>query len=165
MKDNKGITLVVLVVTIILLLILAGVSIGISLNSGLIKGTKDSVATFETEELEQNKTMQSQINKIENYKEEDNNTNKWYELTTSERKLCKEDKYGLLTIAKEGEKNEPSNMGVGFLVYTDEKNYVLIQYKENKNVSVSTNYYYVFNDEFAEQLKMEKEKWYTNYRG
>lgn len=162
MKDNKGITLVVLVVTIILLLILAGVSIGISLNSKLIKGAKDSVKTFETEELEQNKTMQSQIDKIENYKEEDNNTRKWYELTTSERKLCKEDKYGDLIIAAEGEDNEPAHMGAGFLLYTDEKNYLIIQHKKSEDITISINYYYVFNDEFAKQFNIEKEKWYTN---
>ena len=162
MKDNKGITLVVLVVTIILLLILAGVSIGISLNSKLIKGAKDSVKTFETEELEQNKTMQSQIDKIENYKEEDNNTKKWYELTTSERKLCKEDKDGALIIAAEGEDNEPGHMGAGFLLYTDGKNCLLIQHKKSEDITISINYYYVFNDEFAKQFNIEKEKWYTN---
>ena len=162
MKDNKGITLVVLVVTIILLLILAGVSIGISLNSKLIKGAKDSVKTFETEELEQNKTMQSQIDKIENYKEEDNNTKKWYELTTSERKLCKEDKDGALIIAAEGEDNEPAHMGAGFLLYTDGKNCLLIQHKKSEDITISINYYYIFNDEFAKQFNIEKEKWYTN---
>lgn len=42
MKEQKGITLVALVITIIVMLILVGVSISVALNGGLFTNAKDA---------------------------------------------------------------------------------------------------------------------------
>lgn len=42
MKEQKGITLVALVITIIVMLILVGVSISVALNGGLFDNAKDA---------------------------------------------------------------------------------------------------------------------------
>ena len=44
MRKNKGITLIVLIITIIVMLILAGVSISVVVNGGLFSGAKNSIS-------------------------------------------------------------------------------------------------------------------------
>ena len=51
LKNNKGITLVALIITIIVLLILAMVSISLVINSGIITKSKDSVDKYSKEEI------------------------------------------------------------------------------------------------------------------
>ena len=34
--------------------------------------------------------------------------------------------------------------------------------QKSEDITISINYYYIFNDEFAKQFNIEKEKWYTN---
>ena len=49
MKENKGITLIALVITMILLLILAGVSIAIlTNNNGIIENARNSTTIYRT---------------------------------------------------------------------------------------------------------------------
>ena len=53
-KQNKGITLVALIITIIVLLILAGVVIALALNEdGIIEKTSNSIQAYEVEELKE----------------------------------------------------------------------------------------------------------------
>ena len=49
MKEQKGITLVALVITIIVMLILVGVSVTIALNGGLFETAKDARDRTESE--------------------------------------------------------------------------------------------------------------------
>jgi len=58
-KQNKGITLIALVITIVILVILVGVSVSVAINTGLITNTKTAVANYgkaqTQEELEMEK--------------------------------------------------------------------------------------------------------------
>ena len=70
-KENKGITLVALIITIIVLLILAGVSITFALQGNLINNVQtavneyDNAATNEAELLNFiNQTIDNKINEI-----------------------------------------------------------------------------------------------------
>lgn len=70
-KENKGITLVALIITIIVLLILAGVSITFALQGNLINNAQtavneyDNAATNEAELLNFiNQTIDNKINEI-----------------------------------------------------------------------------------------------------
>lgn len=53
MKNNKGITLIALIITIIILLILAVVTINIIQNSGLIKRSKEAIDKHELEDIKE----------------------------------------------------------------------------------------------------------------
>ncbi len=52
-KQNKGITLVALVITIIILLILAGITINSLISSGLFKQAKDATNKWEVAQGEE----------------------------------------------------------------------------------------------------------------
>ena len=47
LKEQKGITLVALVITIIVLIILAGISISLVLNNGLVPKAKEGAANYQ----------------------------------------------------------------------------------------------------------------------
>lgn len=73
-KENKGITLTVLVITIIILLILAGVSINLMINSGIIKKAQDAVKKWEIASLEEELELaivDIQLEKGNDFKRED----------------------------------------------------------------------------------------------
>ena len=57
MKQQKGITLVALVITIIILLILAGISIATLQGSGLFSNTKEAKNASENAQIEENSTL------------------------------------------------------------------------------------------------------------
>lgn len=63
MKEQKGITLVALVITIIVLLILAMVSISLVMNSGIINRSNNAVQAYNAAEINE----QQQLNAVENY--------------------------------------------------------------------------------------------------
>ena len=63
MKEQKGITLVALVITIIVLLILAMVSISLVMNTGIINRSNNAVQAYQASELNE----QQQLNSVENY--------------------------------------------------------------------------------------------------
>ena len=56
-KDNKGITLVALVITIIILLILAGITIASLTSTGLFAAAQDAKTKTEEKQLEENTTL------------------------------------------------------------------------------------------------------------
>ena len=66
-KENKGITLVALVITIIILLILAGISISALTNTGIFQKAKDAKQKSEDAELDQNTKLDEYENELDKY--------------------------------------------------------------------------------------------------
>ena len=74
-KENRGITLIALVITIIILLILAGISISALTNQGLFKNAKTAQKETEKAEAEQGQRLNEYEDEINKYLEnEDENT-------------------------------------------------------------------------------------------
>ena len=67
MKNQKGITLVALVVTIIILLILAGISISALTNTGIFQKAKDAKQKSEDAALDQNTKLDGYENELDKY--------------------------------------------------------------------------------------------------
>ena len=67
-RENKGITLVALVVTIVILLILAGISILALTNTGIFQKAKDAKKASENAELEQNTRLDEYESELDKYK-------------------------------------------------------------------------------------------------
>ena len=65
-KQEKGITLVALIITIVVLLILAVVAIGVVKNSDIITYAKNASNMYGTEKNEENQMLQNYIGIIEN---------------------------------------------------------------------------------------------------
>lgn len=67
MKNEKGITLVALVVTIIVLLILAGVTIGMATSgTGIFGRAKNAANTYKNSEAKENTALNSYEGEIDN---------------------------------------------------------------------------------------------------
>ena len=66
-KENKGITLVALVITIIILLILAGISISTLTNTGIFEKAKDAKEKSEVAEKQQSETLDSYEKELNKY--------------------------------------------------------------------------------------------------
>ena len=66
-KNNKGITLVALVITIVILLILAGISISALTNTGLFEKAKEAKQKSENATLEQNKLLDNYEKEVDQY--------------------------------------------------------------------------------------------------
>ena len=66
-KENKGITLVALVITIIILLILAGISISALTNTGIFEKAKDAKEKSEVAEKQQSETLDSYEEELNKY--------------------------------------------------------------------------------------------------
>ena len=66
-KENKGITLVALVVTIVILLILAGISISTLTNTGIFEKAKDAREKSEVAEKQQSETLDSYEKELNKY--------------------------------------------------------------------------------------------------
>ena len=67
MKNQKGITLVALVITIVILLILAGISISTLTNTGIFEKAKDAKEKSEAEEKQQSETLDSYEKELNKY--------------------------------------------------------------------------------------------------
>lgn len=68
-ENEKGITLVALVITIIILLILAGISISALTNTGIFQKAKDAKQSSENAEKEQNKILDEYETALDQYDE------------------------------------------------------------------------------------------------
>lgn len=66
-KENKGITLVALVITIIILLILAGISISALTNTGIFEKAKDAKEKSEVAEKQQSETLDGYEKELNKY--------------------------------------------------------------------------------------------------
>jgi len=58
-KQNKGITLIALVITIVILVILVGVSVAVTINTGLIANSKKAVADYDTAQKDEETKIQT----------------------------------------------------------------------------------------------------------
>jgi len=67
MRQQKGITLVALVITIIVLLILAGISIASLTNSGLFDNARKAEAEYGNAQNKENKVLDDYQQWVENY--------------------------------------------------------------------------------------------------
>ncbi len=75
-RNEKGITLVALVITVVVMLILAGVAIAAVIDGdGLFSRARESAQTYENAAREEGDTIQSMINQIDGYIDEINNPN------------------------------------------------------------------------------------------
>lgn len=74
MKEDKGITLIALVITIIVMLILVGVSVTVAIQGGLFKSAKNAVNNTKNALNEENKLSSGTVN-IDN--NEINNIEEW----------------------------------------------------------------------------------------
>ena len=66
-KEQKGITLVALIITIIVLLILAVVAIGVVQNDGIINYAKNAKSQYGVSQKNENVTLQGYFNKIQEH--------------------------------------------------------------------------------------------------
>ena len=65
MKNNKGVTLIVLVVTIVVLMILAGVTLNLTIrNNGIINQAKETVNALKNEEEVSQTQIDTYYNRI-----------------------------------------------------------------------------------------------------
>jgi len=64
-KENKGITLIALVITIVVLVILVGVSVSVAINTGLIENTKTAVANYGEAQKKEEQAIQNIANLVE----------------------------------------------------------------------------------------------------
>ena len=67
LKNQKGITLVALIITIIVLLILATVAINIVLNDGLFSKSENAVKKHQEAEIAENESLTNVENKMNEY--------------------------------------------------------------------------------------------------
>ena len=67
MKDNKGITLVALIITVVIMLILAMVAIGSVTGNGLFSKTRDAVGAYENASRTEAEQIQTLMNEINDY--------------------------------------------------------------------------------------------------
>ncbi len=67
MKEQKGITLVALVITIIILLILAGISIATLSNTNLFGKAKEAKNASENAQRVENNALENYVNAIDEY--------------------------------------------------------------------------------------------------
>ena len=84
-KNIKGITLIALVITIVVLLILAGISISALTQTGLFEKTKQAEQKYENAQVEENITLASYENEIENNLKgaaRENENNDIYDIST-----------------------------------------------------------------------------------
>ena len=67
MENNRGITLVALIITVVIMLILAGVAIGSVTGDGLFSKTRDAVGAYENATRTEAEQIQTLMNEINNY--------------------------------------------------------------------------------------------------
>lgn len=65
LKSSKGITLVALVITIIVLLILAGVTLSIVFNDGLITKSQNAVDKYSNAQEVENNLLENFMNRVD----------------------------------------------------------------------------------------------------
>lgn len=75
LKNQKGITLVALVVTIVVLIILATISISVAINGGIIGKAQDAKTYYESQGDEFNKFTANTVTYIDGYLNDAKKTN------------------------------------------------------------------------------------------
>ena len=163
-SNNKGITLIALIITIIILLILAVVSIQIVKQNGLIKRAADAVDFHNTKEKEQNATLDTMTSMIDSFnkkelekptKEEEKKFNPYKDVDATEDETADVTKiiagYGMEDLS-----NFPSDaLGI---VYDRINGNMYLQIYDIKNDKI---YAYTDSDEIAKPMNLKIKKWYV----
>lgn len=153
LENQKGITLVALVITIIIMLILAIVSVNIIVNQGIIKKSEDAVDKYKEKEGEEQANLIEIEKIIGKY-------DRWWELTEEEKTEIESGSEGIGNIAVKG---NGSTAGSIFVALSKNENWVGIQYLTNTEIDI---YFYYFGEgegtiNFLDGVKLEKNKtWY-----
>ena len=79
MKNNRGITLVALIITVVIMLILAGVAIATVTGDGLFSKTRDAVGAYENAMRTESDQIKTLMNEIDEYLTGENPTSTWVE--------------------------------------------------------------------------------------
>ena len=151
-SNNKGITLIALIITIIILLILAAVSIKIAFSGGLIDKAKSAVGLYNQKEKEQNEILQGYINDID-------------KLSPVEiEKPTEEEKNKFQPLVKEAETKMIAGHGIRSLSDFD-SDALGILYQSGDclmimDVKVDKGYIYTTSDETAKIFNIEAKYWY-----
>ena len=163
-SNNKGITLIALIITIIILLILAVVSIQIVKQNGLIKRAADAVDFHNTKEKEQNATLDTMTSMIDSFnkkelekptKEEEKKFKPYKDVDATEDETADVTKiiagYGMEDLS-----NFPSDaLGI---VYGRTNGNMYLQIHDKKNNKI---YVYTDSDETGKLLNIKSKKWYV----
>lgn len=162
-SNNKGITLIALIITIIILLILAVVSIQIVKQNGLIKRAADAVDFHNTKEKEQNATLDTMTSMIDSFNKKE------VEPPTEEEKNA------LKTLSKDSFKVLAENTGtvlesssdlrkgdIAVMILPTADDIYIYDFRDEFKC-----YYYFNSEETIKNLKYETLKktktWYVNY--
>lgn len=154
-SNNKGITLIALIITIIILLILAVVSIQIAIQNGLIKRATDAIGIHNAKEQEQNTAIEGYISdidklgsqKVELVKPTEEEQNKCQPLVKeSETKMIAG--YGMQS------QSEFDSDAFGVLLQSDNETITIYDMKNNKY------YIYTMSEEGAKSLNISTKKWF-----
>ena len=163
-SNNKGITLIALIITIIILLILAVVSIQIVKQNGLIKRAADAVDFHNTKEKEQNATLDTMTSMIDSFNkkelekptnEEEKKFKPYKDVDATEDETADVTKiiagYGMEDLS-----NFPSDaLGI---VYGRTNGNMYLQIHDKKNNKI---YVYTDSDETGKLLNIKSKKWYV----
>lgn len=153
LKNNKGITLVALVITIIILLILAMVSISLVMNTRIINHANNAVTSYKEAEENEQKQLNAIADEIGKYTEKTDT--EWWNPTEKELSDMKNDGENRYYVAYNGIYGSWDN-GLQILYEVDE-----IRVLINKSAYIFYISEELVNEEFEYWgMKIEKFKWY-----
>ena len=163
LKNNKGITLVALVITIIILLILAMVSISLVMNTRIINHANNAVTSYKEAEENEQKQLNAIVDEIGKLTTNQKNE-KWWVASSEELAEMQEDKEsGSYMVAW----NELGSQNGGKYLFTMPNQAILIIFDYYvSNVYSNDTYIYACSEEVANGLsteygaKIEAFKWY-----
>lgn len=110
LKNEKAITLIALIITVIIMLILAGVSISIIKNQGIITKSNEAVEKYSQADKDEQENLTEMEKMIDEY-----SNNKWWKMTETEKTQITFGSEGIALIAY----NDGSVLGEGTVLLTD----------------------------------------------
>ena len=158
-KENKGITLIGLVITIVILLILTGISISVLTNTGLFGKAKDAKKKSDEVVLDQNTKLDEYEDEINKYLEEqtkgDNNQDESVTASTISNSSNKDEYYGKKVSGYYTKNGSQINWEI---LYADSSNIYLIadDYLETSILPKGTN----ADGEYVENQPINQEAGY-----
>ena len=156
-SNNKGITLIALIITIIILLILAVVSIRIAIQNGLIKRATDAIGIHNAKEEEQNTAIEGYISDIDKLgsqrelsKPTEKEQNECQLLVNDSSKTKMVAGYGIKTLS------EFESNALGVMLSESGSDVMLIDMANDKA------YVYTTSEESAKRWNITTNKWYVS---
>ena len=146
LKNNKGITLVALVITIIILLILAMVSISLVMNTRIINHANNAVTSYKEAEENEQKQLNAIVDEIGKYT--GNTDTEWWKLTEQEATEIADIGSGTYIVATNGISGSHEgtrivmlspNNGVVILTAPNEQ-YIFFMSEEKAAIGLETNF-------------------------